>query len=87
MKQDDLLELPVIEVPVQCGMVRKAAILEVTNATSYEFKLTIKMMSERDAELAAVYQQYKLSWSLPQVIALRVIRHLNPGYKVKVVMG
>ena len=86
MDIDDLLELPVLEVPVQCGMIRKAVIRQVTNATPYELKLTMEMLSARDEEFARTYDKWRWSWSLPQAMALRLIRHLNPGYQMKVVL-
>ena len=40
--------------------------------------------TEEDPEEAE--RKWRWSWSLPQAMALRLIRHLNPGYKVKVVL-
>ena len=87
MTNDNQIDFPVIDVPVHCGMVKKSIIREITNASLYEFEATLSILRKNDEDFAKEYEEhwYK-SWSLSEKLALQVITHLYPGYRVRVVL-
>jgi hypothetical protein len=86
MTQESNIDLPVIKVPVHCGMVKKAIVREITNASQYEYEATLSFLRKNDKAFAAEYELWKMSWSLSEKLALRFITFLYPGYRIRVVL-
>jgi hypothetical protein len=86
MTQNNTIDLPVIEVPVHCGMVRKSMVRRITNASQHEYEATMNVLRKQDDAFAEEYEKWKKSWSLSEKLALRFIAFLYPGYRVRVVL-
>jgi hypothetical protein len=86
MMKEELIERPVLEVPVHCGKVSKADIRRLTNATWYELELAMKAISETDKTFEERYLSLKKAWSLPEDMAMELVMHLYPGYRIRVVL-
>jgi hypothetical protein len=86
MTNEKQIDFPVIDVPVHCGMVKKAIVREITNASQYEYETTLKVLCKTDKAFAEEYAIWKESWSLSEKLALKFVTFLYPGYRIRVVL-
>jgi len=77
---------PTLTIKAKRGRIRKKALRELLEAKDYEIYKAMRFIFKHQPKLAEAYKGYEISWYFPESVAIALIKHICPGYDIKIIL-